>query len=169
MRNWFVFLVLLCLPIHWVWAESAACRPDVHAPSHYQHARAAAQLPPGSFNEAEAVDVVQNSVWQSFSGEPSWPAAEMPGWEFELEEEFDIVEQISEPSWGDVAVDSLSCRLPDQDGGRAGPPPDPHEFDLPLSLMVVAPSLADALFIALQHPPLPAPVFGAYRPPSLTA
>ncbi|WP_144389480.1 hypothetical protein [Pigmentiphaga sp. NML080357] len=140
----------------------------------YQHARAAAHFAMAGEQELHdgtlSGDAVQAALQLPFPGETaSQPPVEMPGWEFELDEEFDIVEQISEPDWSDVAVDNLSCRLPGNDNTQAGPPPDPHEFDLPLCLAVVAPALADTLFSASQQPPSPAPVFRADRPPSLTA
>lgn len=159
MRYWFVFFVLLCLPLQWVWAESAACRLQAHAAAGSQHVRVAAHPPMGTG---------QSVPHLSFAAEPV-VRIDLPRWEFELDEEFDIVEQISEPDWSDVAVDNLSCRAPVNENTYGGPPLDSHEFDLPLCVAVVAPPLGDFLFTAPQHPPAPAPVFRAYRPPSLTA
>lgn len=158
MRHWYVFLVLLCLPLQWAWAESAACQLKAHVVASYQHARAASHLPVAAGQELREAPQVGAAV-----------QIDMPRWEFELDEEFDIVEQISEPDWGDVAVDDLVCRPPANDNAHGGTPLDPHEFDLPLCVAIAAPVLGDSLFVASQHPPAPAPVFRAYRPPSSTA
>ncbi|VCU70205.1 hypothetical protein PIGHUM_02272 [Pigmentiphaga humi] len=168
-RYWYVFFALLCLPLQWVWAESVSCRQDTHAISHYPHALIVAHramaLPDASAHGAAHGDSAMTAMQLSFPGVLQQPL-DLPGWEFDLDEEFDIVEQISAPDLDDVAVDSLSCSPLRPDAGYAVTVPDPHEFDLPPCGQVALPDLDDALPLAPLHSPLSAPVFRAYRPPT---
>ncbi|WP_124575566.1 hypothetical protein [Herminiimonas sp. KBW02] len=100
-----------------------------------------------------------------FIAEPSIES-EMARWEFEVEGEFGSAAQMLAPDWGDAA-DNLSCRPSKHIQNSAAQVPDPYEADLPLPLSLACLVLGDTLFVAAQHPPLPAPVFRADRPPTL--
>jgi hypothetical protein len=88
-------------------------------------------------------------------------------WEFAPDQELDIVEQFSAPSWDGVQLGKLSCRaVEDKDDPLPPlPGPDGHEFDFPLLSLVLDPPSGDALFSPRLDAPPPAPVFSFFRPP----
>lgn len=167
MRHRLLLLFLLLLPLQWVWAGAAACRHEAGAAASQVQSWATGEAPANVPWTAGA-----NAAAVALSFLDAAPVAAMPalpGWEFELYEEFEVVEQISPPDWSDVAIDTFSCRRAANEQLPSAPPPDPHEFDLPLCLVVVAPSLSDARACAVPLQPESAPVFRHDRPPSLTA
>ncbi|MES2024003.1 MAG: hypothetical protein V4448_00465 [Pseudomonadota bacterium] len=102
--------------------------------------------------------------------EDSTGQSEISRWEFEVSSREDIAAQIYAPDWGDMMIDNLSCSVPSKKSTNiVSQSHDPYEVDLPLPISLVCLALCDKPFIASQHPPLPAPVFRAYRPPALTA
>jgi len=142
MRHWYVFLVLLFLPLQWVWAESAACQLKAHVVASYQHARVASHLPVAAGHELHEAPLAGAAV-----------QVDMPRWEFELDEEFDIVEQISEPDWGDVAVDDLVCRPPANDNSYGGAHSTPTSSTFPCASRSPRPSWAIRCSSLCSFPP----------------
>lgn len=177
MRHINVLLLLLSLSLQWVWANSGACRTEAHAPATY--AALSAMLHMGNpLPQAIPDQTPSLAPWalevassQSIFVENSPIQSEISSWEFDENDKSGIVAQIYTPDWGDVTVDDLSCRMPPPTDNTDSvvQSPDLYEVDhvLPVYLACLVPG--DPLFVAAQHPPLPAPVFGPYRPPSLTA
>lgn len=173
MRHIYVLLLLVSLPLQWVWANSVACRTEAQASPAYSSSakpQMAQTLHKLSAEQVEALTHAKQDVQLSpsiFIEEPSIES-EMARWEFEVEGEFGSAAQMLAPDWGDTA-DNLSCRPPNSIQNSAAQVPDPYEADLPLPLSLTCLVLGDTPFVAAQHPPLPAPVFRADRPPTLAA
>ncbi|MNR87805.1 hypothetical protein D3C72_187050 [compost metagenome] len=174
MRHIYVLLLLLSLPLQWVWANSVACRTEAQASAAHSSASAKQNIATALHKISSGATLSANQDQQNSSLPPSIfieePSveSELARWEFEVEGEFGSAAQMLAPDWGDTA-DNLSCRPPNQHQNSAAQTPDPYEADLPLALSLACLVLGDTLFVAPQHPPLPAPVFRADRPPTLAA
>lgn len=172
MRHIYVLLFLVSLPLQWVWANSVACRTEAQSSPTYSSTSAKPQMGQALHKlSAEQIESLTHANLDSqlspsiFIDEPSIES-EMARWEFEVEGEFGSAAQMLAPDWGDMA-DNLSCRPTKHNQTSVAQVPDPYEADLPLPLSLDCLVLGDTLFIATQHPPLPAPVFRADRPPTL--
>jgi hypothetical protein len=163
MRHILVLLFVLSLPLQWVWANSSTCQTETPAsnanPGTRLHASNA--LPPTPVT-------LEAALSQAVFADTS--TSELSHWELEMHSHFGITTQVYvHDVTGDMTADNLSCRPPANIITAAAAWPDPCEVDLPLPLSLTCLTLSDTLFVAPQHPPLPAPVFRAYRPPSVTA
>ena len=172
MRHIYVLLLLVSLPLQWVWANSVACRTEASASAVHSSAKPQIGSALHKISSEQAQSLAHGKqvpeLHQSiFIEEPSIES-EMARWEFEVEGEFGSAAQMLAPDWGDT-VDNLSCRPPSHNPNSAAQSADPYEADLPLPLSLACLVLGDTVFVAAQHPPLPVPVFRADRPPTLTA
>ncbi len=176
MRHIYVLFLLLALPLQWGWANSAPCGAEAQVPVTYITLGEMLRMS----NPQPAVIAEQTSsrtptapetvISRSIFIEDSTGQSEISRWEFEVSSREDIAAQIYAPDWGDMMIDNLSCSVPSKKSTNiVSQSHDPYEVDLPLPISLVCLALCDKPFIASQHPPLPAPVFRAYRPPALTA
>ena len=177
MRHVFLLFVVLCLPLQWVWASSTSCKTTSLTPAtsiaqgsslFVTNALIDAIVDRLSLNESDAP---KSRLPYSLIAPDVHPIlAELARWEADADDKFGILAQIQDPVWDDVTGDNLSChlRVPENKHSKTQLP-DPQEVDIPFALGLTGSSLADILFMATQHPPRNAPVFRAYRPPSLTA
>lgn len=168
MRHLSVLLVMLCLSLPWVWADSIACHGKKQSTAQTLTLPAAvsmalpAELPAAVAAAKQAARIEAEHTHLTLTNSLHW--------QFELGEEFGVIAQASEPDLDDAYVDSRSCRPPRSDNAKNDKQsPDAHEFDLLLLACPTGTALSDMPYVASPTPPLPAPVFRAYRPPSLTA
>ncbi|MFC7289848.1 hypothetical protein ACFQPC_17495 [Herminiimonas glaciei] len=170
MRHIYVLLLLVSLPLQWVWANSVACRTEAQSSSAYSSTSTKPQMGTAlhkiSSEQAQALGHDQQSppLPQSIFIEEPTVESEMARWEFEVEGEFGSAAQMLAPDWGDTA-DNLSCRPPGHNFNSAAQTADPYEADLPLPLSLACLTLGDTIFVAQQHPPLPVPIVRTERPP----
>ena len=139
MRHIYVLLLLVSLPLQWVWANSVACRTEAQATPAYSGTSVKPQIAQAlhklSAEQVEALTHTKQDTQLSpsiFIDEPSIES-EMARWEFEVEGEFGSAAQMLAPDWGDAA-DNLSCRPPNHNQNSVAQVPDPYEADLPLPL-----------------------------------
>lgn len=177
MRHVFLLFVVLCLPLQWVWAGSTSCKTNANVPANAIAQGSTVFISNALIDtvvdrlSAKEADTPQNRLPYSLVVQDIHPIlAELARWEADADDKFGILAQIQDPVWDDMAEDNLSChvRVPESKHSKTQLP-DPQEVDIPFALGLNGPMLADTLFMAAQHPPRPAPVFRAYRPPSLTA